>query len=165
MASLIESVRKLHGPTLVEHDNGYDVDVICTECTRLRTEALEQASSDSEDWVHGVELAHVPYPCPTRVVAGTTAAEGKDESARMRLELLVVQREELEERLERLDAVIGLIRRDLGEDTSEHPGLEQNLVEESSAESNDSSLEVLADNEPDATGPDTAPSGADDYDF
>ena len=41
MASLIESVRKLHGPTLVEHDNGYDVDVICPECTRLRTEALE----------------------------------------------------------------------------------------------------------------------------
>ena len=81
------------------------------------------------------------------------------------LEHLVVQREELEERLERLDAVIGLIRRDLGEDTSEHPGPEESFVEESSAESNDSSLEVLADNEPDALGPDTAPSGADDYDF
>ena len=64
---------------------------------------------------YGAELVHVPYPCPTRIVAGTTAAEGKDESARMRLEHLVVQREELEERIERLDAVIGLIRRDLGE--------------------------------------------------
>lgn len=115
MASLIESVRKLHGPTLVEHDNGYDVDVICPECTRLRAEALERATADGQDWGYAAELAHVPYPCPTRIVAGTTAAEGKDESARMRLEHLVVQREELEERMERLDAVIGLIRRDLGE--------------------------------------------------
>lgn len=117
MASLIESVRKMHGPTLVEHDNGYDVDVVCPECTRLRTEALERGTADGQDWGYAAELAHVPYPCPTRVVAGTTAAEGKDESARMRLEHLVVQREELEERMERLDAVIGLIRRDLGEDT------------------------------------------------
>ncbi|MGP5128318.1 hypothetical protein ACTXKL_17450 [Brachybacterium tyrofermentans] len=117
MASLIESVRKLHGPTLVEHDNGYDVDVICPECTRLRTEALEQATSDGEDWSHSAGIAHVSYPCATRTVAGTTAVEGKDESARMRLEHLVVQREELEERMERLDAVIGLIRRDLGEAT------------------------------------------------
>lgn len=115
MASLIESVRKLHGPTLVEHDNGYDVDVICTECTHLRTEALERATTDGEDWGYAAEVAHVPYPCNTRVVAGTTVAEGKDESARMRLEHLVVQREELEERMERLDAVIGLIRRSLGE--------------------------------------------------
>lgn len=119
MASLIESVRKLHGPTLVEHENGYDVDVICPECTRLRTEALDRANCDSEVWSCGAEVAHVPYPCNTRVVAGTTAAEGKDESARMRLEHLVVQREELEERMERLDAVIGLIRRDLGEVTDE----------------------------------------------
>lgn len=123
MASLIESVRKLHGPTLVEHDNGYDVDVICPECTRLRTEALEKASADGEDWIYTAEFAHVLYPCPTRIIAGTTAAEGKDESARMRLEHLVVQREELEERMERLDAVIGLIRRDLGEnaDDAEKP--------------------------------------------
>lgn len=119
MASLIESVRKLHGPTLVEHDIGYDVDVICPECTRLRAEALEKASADGVDGAYASELAHVPYPCNTRVVAGTTAAEGKDESARMRLEHLVVQREELEERMERLDAVIGLIRRDLGEVTDE----------------------------------------------
>lgn len=121
MASLIESVRKLHGPTLVEHDNGYDVDVICPECTRLRTEALEKASADGEDWVYTAELAHVPFPCATRVVAGTTAAEGQDDSARMRLEHLVVQREELEERMERLDAVIGLIRRDLGEAITADP--------------------------------------------
>jgi len=119
MASLIESVRKLHGPTLVEHDNGYDVDVVCPECTRLRTEALDRASTDGEGWTYGTELAHVPYPCPTRVIAGTTTAGGKDESARMRLEHLVVQRETLEERIERLDAVIGLIRRDLGEDIDE----------------------------------------------
>lgn len=119
MASLIESVRKLHGPTLVELDNGYDVDVICPECTRLRTEALEHARTDSEDWGYTAELAHVLYPCPTRIVAGTTAAEGKDESARMRLKRLVVQRDELEERMERLDAVIGLIRRDIGEGIDE----------------------------------------------
>lgn len=119
MASLIESVRKLHGPTLVEHDNGYDVDVICPECTRLRSEALEQASKDDEARDCAVELAHVPYPCPTRVVAGTSAAEGKHESARMRLEHLVVQREQLEERMERLEAVIGLIRRDLDDTTDE----------------------------------------------
>lgn len=119
MASLIESVRKLHSSTLVEHDNGYDADVICPECTRLQTEVLERASSDSEGGRYGVEVAHVPYPCPTRIVAGTTAAEGKDESARMRLEHLVVQRDELEERMERLDAVIGLIRRDLGEDADD----------------------------------------------
>lgn len=115
MASLIESVRKLHGPTLVGHGNGYDVDVVCPECTRLRTEALERATADGGDLGYGAELAHVPYPCPTRIIAGTTAAEGQDESARMRLEHLVVLRDELEERMERLDAVIGLIRRDLGE--------------------------------------------------
>lgn len=119
MASLIESVRKLHGPTLVEHDNGYDVDVICSECTRLRTEALAKASTDGAEEHYVAELSQVPYPCPTRVVAGTTAAEGKDASARMRLEHLVVQQEELEERMERLDAVIGLIRRDLGEVANE----------------------------------------------
>lgn len=119
MASLIESVRKLHGPTLVEHDNGYDVDVICPECTGLRAQVLEQVSSSREDWSFGAEVANVPYPCATRIVAGTTMAEGEDESARMRLEHLVVQREELEERMERLDAVIGLIRRDLGEDADD----------------------------------------------
>ena len=119
MASLIESVRKLHGPKLIEHENGYDVDVICAECTGLRTEALERASTNGESWVYGAELAHVPYPCGTRVVAGTTAEDGKDESARMRMDHLVVQREELEERMERLDAVIRLIRRDLGEEDEE----------------------------------------------
>ena len=117
MASLIDSVRKLHGPALVDHDeNGFDVDVICEECTRLRTEALNQASGGGEEWGFSAETARVPYPCPTRVVAGTLEAEGKDEAARLRLDRLVVQRDELEERMERLDAVIGLIRRDLGEE-------------------------------------------------
>lgn len=117
MASLIDSVRKLHGPALVDHDeNGFDVDVICEECTRLRTEALNQATGDGEERGFSAENARVPYPCPTRVVAGTPEAEGKDEAARLRLDRLVVQRDELEERMERLDAVIGLIRRDLGEE-------------------------------------------------
>lgn len=142
MASLIESVRKLHCPTLVEHDNGYDVDVICPECTRLRTEALERATADGQDWGYAAELAHVPYPCPTRVVAGTTSDEGKDESARMRLEHLVVQREELEERMERLDAVIGLIRRDLDEATDESGS--EALDESTSAEESKVSPGVAA---------------------
>lgn len=119
MASLIESVRKLHGPHVVAHDNGYDVDVICSECTRLRLEALDQAAGDGEDLSYSAESVRVPYPCNTRVVAGTTAAEGKEEAARMRLERLVVQREKIEEQMERLDAVIALIRRDLGEDLDE----------------------------------------------
>ncbi|MGP9843322.1 hypothetical protein [Brachybacterium sp. 107] len=173
MASLIESVRKLHGPTLVEHDNGYDVDVICPECTRLRTEALEQASSDSEGWVHTAELAHVPYPCPTRVVAGTPATEGKDESTRMRLEHLVVQREELEERMERLDAVIGLIRRDVGEDFNESLEIDESRDEEPVKPTNAGSKEADPDaasvgESSEGTGSDTpdADSGpADDYDF
>lgn len=169
MASLIESVRKLHGPTLVEHDNGYDVDVICPECTRLRTEALEYASSDSEDWVYAAELAHVPYPCPTRVVAGTTAAEGKDESARMRLEHLVVQREQLEERMERLDAVIGLIRRDLSEDADESPEPDQRPVEKpakpSSALVKSPEANTVTDDEASTTAPGSAPEERDDYDF
>lgn len=71
----------------------------------------------------------MPYPCPTRIVAGTTAAEAKDESARMRLKQLVVQREELEERMERLDAVIGLIRRDLGDDTGKSPAADNDQDE------------------------------------
>lgn len=125
MASLIESVRKLHGPTLVEHDNGHDVDIICPECTRLRTEALERASTDDAEEAYSAEFAHVSYPCPTRFVAGTSAAEGKDESARMRLEHLVVQREQLEERMERLDAVIGLIRRDLGDAAGEPAAVDE----------------------------------------
>lgn len=142
MASLIESVRKLHGPKLIEHENGYDVDVICAECTGLQTQALEQASSSGEDWDYTVEVAHVPYPCATRVVAGTTAAEGKDDSARMRLEHLVVRREELEERMERLDAVIGLIRRDLSE-TSDEPddlgGSDEELAEDTKVRSKQAS--------------------------
>lgn len=173
MASLIESVRKLHGPTLVEHDNGYDVDVICPECTRLRTEALDRATSDAEDWSHSAELAHIPYPCPTRVVAGTTAAEGKDESARMRLEHLVVQREELEERMERLDAVIGLIRRDLGGDADESPETEDSTGEEPakilSAGTIDSRPKTACDGERgEHAKSDTPGSGsenADDYEF
>ncbi|UQN30528.1 hypothetical protein [Brachybacterium kimchii] len=116
MASLIESVRKLHGPTLVTHENGYDVDVICAECTRLRLEALNLATADGDDWKFSEESARITYPCPTRVVAGTSESEGKVEASQMRLEHLVVQRDELEERMERLDAVISLIRRDLGED-------------------------------------------------
>lgn len=174
MASLIESVRKLHSSTLVEHDNGYDVDVICPECTRLRTEALEKASAESEDWVYTAELAHVPYPCPTRIVAGTTAAEGKDESARMRLEHLVVQREELEERMERLDAVIGLIRRDLGEyankiadDADESPG--EKASESSGDRAKTPAPGTVVDDEPsDDASFDTPASesdAADDYDF
>ncbi|MFI8778073.1 hypothetical protein ACIGH6_13435 [Brachybacterium paraconglomeratum] len=167
MASLIESVRKLHGPTLVEHDNGYDVDVICPECTRLRTEVLEKANTDSVDGAHAAELAHVPYPCPTRIIAGTTAAEGKDESARMRLEHLVVQREQLEERMERLDAVIGLIRRDLGEITSEAPALEVSAVEEpaksSTAKAKQSDWDT--DDEPMSPNPGATPDDADGYDF
>ena len=158
MASLIESVRKLHGPTLVEHDNGYDVDVICPECTRLRTEALEQASTDSGGGTTRPELMHVPYPCPTRIVAGTTAAEGKDESARMRLEHLVVQREELEERTERLDAVIGLIRRDLGE-TEKANGGRSESIEEAPAE-----VEATAGTR-DAESVDTGNQTDDGYDF
>src|SRR5690625_7935053 len=112
MASLIESVRQLHGPSLVAHESGYDVDVIREECTRLRVEALDQAAGEGVDLSYSAESVRVPYPCSTRVVAGTTAAEGKDEATRMRLEHLVVQREEIEEQIERLDAVIGLIRRD-----------------------------------------------------
>jgi len=115
MASLIESVRKLHGPHLVAHENGYDVDVTCEECRRLRLEALDQAAGQGEDVTYSAESVRVPYPCPTRVVAGTTEGEGREEAARMRLDRLVVQREEIEEQIERLDAVIALIRRDLGE--------------------------------------------------
>ena len=152
MASLIESVRKLHGPTLVEHDNGYDVDVICPECTRLRTEVLEKANTDSVDGAHAAELAHVPYPCPTRVVAGTSAAEGKDESARMRLEQLVVQREELEERMERLDAMIGLIRRDLGDGPVDVPEIEgansKRLAKRSSTQSKKPGPDNVSDKVP-----------------
>ncbi|SLN02316.1 hypothetical protein FM103_11855 [Corynebacterium xerosis] len=158
MASLIESVRKLHGPTLVEHDNGYDVDVICPECTRLRTEALEKASADGEDSIYTAELAHVPFPCATRVVAGTTEAEGKDVSARIRLEHLVVQREELEERMERLDAVIGLIRRDLGEIEKANGGRSES-VEEAPSE-----VEETAGTR-DAESVDTGEQTDDGYDF
>src|SRR5690625_624366 len=122
MASLIESVRKLHGPHLVAHESGYDVDVICDECTRLRLEALDQAAGNGEDLSYSVESVRVPYPCNTRVVAGTTEAEGRDEASRMRLERLVVQREEIEEQIERLDAVIALIRRDLGDGTDDGTG-------------------------------------------
>src|SRR5699024_11215807 len=116
MASLIESVRKLHGPHVVAHESGYDVDVICAECTRLRLEALDQAAGNGEDLSYSAESVRVPYPCATRTVAGTTEAEGREDASRMRLERLVVQREEIEEQAERLDAVIGLIRRDLGDD-------------------------------------------------
>lgn len=134
MASLIESVRKLHGPHVVAHDNGYDVDVICSECTRLRLEALDQAAGDGEDLSYSAESIRVSYPCTTRVVAGTTAVEGKEEAARMRLERLVIQREEIEEQMERLDAVITLIRRDLGVvndvDDAAEPGDEQPEPEE-----------------------------------
>ena len=115
MASLIEPVRKLHGPHLVAHENGYDVDVTCEECTRLRLQALDQAAGQGDDLTYSAESVRVPYPCPTRIVAGTTEAEGREEAARMRLERLVVEREEIEEQIERLDAVIALIRRDLGD--------------------------------------------------
>ncbi|WP_394217138.1 hypothetical protein [Brachybacterium vulturis] len=173
MASLIESVRKLHGPTLVGHDNGYDVDVVCPECTRLRTEALEKASTDGVDAAHASELAHVPYPCPTRVVAGTTAADGKDESARMRLEHLVVQREELEERMERLDAVIGLIRRELVEIAEESLDIDRAGNEKrgktSSTQSKGPAPVTGSDEETreDASSdtPDSASEPTDDYDF
>src|SRR5699024_1223232 len=48
-------------------------------------------------------------------VAGTTETEGREEAARLRRDRLVVQREEIEEQIERLDTVIALIRRDLRE--------------------------------------------------
>lgn len=173
MASLIESVRKLHGPKLIEHENGYDVDVICAECTGLRSQALEQASSSGEDWSYGTEIAHVRYPCGTRVVAGTTTAEGKEESARMRLEHLVVQREELEERMERLDAVIGLIRRDLGEATDANAEIDETDDEKSGkpsrAQSKSSAPGTASVGEPSedaiSNTTDMAPEPADSYDF
>src|SRR5690625_3838179 len=115
MASLIESVRKLHGPPLVAHENGYDVDVTCEECTRLRLEALDQAAGQGEDLTYSAESVRVPYPCPTRVVAGTTEAEGREEAARMRLERRVVEREESEEQIEPRDAESALSRRGHGD--------------------------------------------------
>src|SRR5699024_10420016 len=114
MASLIEPVRKLHGPHLVAHENGYDVDVTCEECTRLRLEALDQAAGQGDDLTYSAESVRVPYPCPTRVVAGTTEAEGREEAARMRLERRVVEREEIGEQIARLDAVSAVVRRELG---------------------------------------------------
>lgn len=171
MASLIESVCKLHGPTLVEHENGYDVDVICPECTHLRTEALEKAGMDGVDGAYAAELAHVPYPCNTRVVAGTTADEGKDEYTRMRLEHLVVQRVQLEERMERLDAVIGLIRSDLDDGTEDVPEIEgannKRLAKHSSTQSKNPGPDTVSDEKPStdagAKNPDSQTD--DDYDF
>ena len=159
MASLIESVRKLHGPRLVAHESGYDVDVICDECTRLRLEALDQAAGDGEDLSYSVESVRVPYPCNTRVVAGTTEAEGREEASRMRLERLVVQREEIEEQIERLDAVIALIRRDLGEGTDDGTAPEDPPEpEEDEQPSPPKRGKTAKAKEPDADGADREPS-------
>ncbi|MGO3234827.1 SDR family oxidoreductase [Brachybacterium tyrofermentans] len=60
-------------------------------------------ASDDSSYVDGMELA----------------VEGKEEVARIRMERLVAQSEEIEEQIQRLDAVIALIRRDLGEDADD----------------------------------------------
>ncbi|GAA1490983.1 hypothetical protein [Brachybacterium sacelli] len=166
MASLIESVRKLHGPTLITHENGYDVDVICQECTRLRLDALEGSTSGGEDWGYSEETARVAYPCNTRIVAGTSAAEGKEEASRMRLDRLVVQREELEEQMERLDAVIGLIRRDLG-DKDAQENAEGPSAEPASPEKSTTKASPEADTEADTADPssDGESDPAADFDF
>lgn len=163
MASLIESVRKLHGPHLVTHENGFDVDVICQECTRLRLEALDAQTHGGEDWGYSEEAARVPYPCPTRITAGTSETEGRDEAGRLRLDRLVVQRDEIEEQMERLDAVIALIRRDLGEDeTSEEPAETDVEQEDDPAPDTAAPKPTAPDDEPAAESTDSA---NDDFDF
>src|SRR5699024_12694052 len=79
MASLIESVRKLHGPHLVAHENGYDVDVTCEECRRLRLEALDQAAGQGEGVTYRAEGGRVPRPRPTRAGGGNTEGDGREE--------------------------------------------------------------------------------------
>lgn len=173
MASLIESVRKLHGPHVVAHESGYDVDVTCDECTRLRLEALDQAAGAGEDLSYSAESIRVPYPCNTRIVAGTTASEGKEEASRMRLERLVVQREEIEEQIERLDAVIALIRRDLGEDPGDTDDFDDDPEPEDPAghEGDESAPTRRAkkakakEAEQAHTGPDEAAEPGDEFDF
>lgn len=108
MASLIDDIRKLHGPEVVAHSDGFDVEVVCPECSRTRLEALNEATSGGEDWFFG-NVHRASYPCATRIAAGITAEEGEKEARDLRLERLTAMHQDALEKAERIGAIIALV--------------------------------------------------------
>lgn len=104
MASQIDTVRKLHGPSLVKVPNSYDVDVICAHCTQVVSSALEKA---------GVETSpEVAYPCETTLASGVSESAANTESAKIRTTYFDGRYAELTDEIEYIDTVRALLSGD-----------------------------------------------------
>lgn len=103
MPTMIDEVRTLHGPEVFVHDDGMNVDVRCSECTRIARDTCSQHSEE------GSAEVGVPFPCPTRVAAGMTLEDGREKAREMRLSHLTVMHQDAVDLAERLETVIALV--------------------------------------------------------
>lgn len=103
MASQIDTVRKLHAPSLTKVPDTYDVDVICQHCTDLIRSAVQKIDPDL-----AAKTPNVEYPCDTALSAGTTEAAARAEAEKVRGDYFDAREAVLREELEYIETVRAL---------------------------------------------------------
>lgn len=103
MASQIDTVRKLHAPSLTKVPDTYDVDVICEHCTDLIRSAVQKIDPEL-----AAKTPNVEYPCDTALSAGTTEAAARAEVEKVRGDYFDAREAVLREELEYIETVRAL---------------------------------------------------------
>lgn len=103
MASQIDTVRKLHAPSLTKVPDTYDVDVICEHCTDLIRSAVQKIDPEL-----AAKTPNVEYPCDTALSAGTTEAAARAEVEKVRGDYFDDREAVLREELEYIETVRAL---------------------------------------------------------
>ena len=103
MASQIDTVRKLHAPSLTKVPDTYDVDVICEHCTDLIRSAVQKIDPEL-----AAKTPNVEYPCDTALSAGTTESAARAEAEKVRGDYFDAREAVLREELEYIETVRAL---------------------------------------------------------
>ena len=103
MASQIDTVRKLHAPSLVKVPDTFDVDVICQHCTDLIRGAIQKLDKDL-----AANTPDIQYPCETALSAGSTEDSARAEAEKIRGDYFDTREAELREELEYIETVRAL---------------------------------------------------------
>lgn len=103
MASQIDTVRKLHAPSLVKVPDTFDVDVICQHCTDLVRGAVQKLDKDL-----AANTPDIQYPCETALSAGSTEDSARAEAEKIRGDYFDAREANLREELEYIEAVRAL---------------------------------------------------------
>lgn len=110
MASQIDTVRKLHAPSLVKVPDTFDVDVICEHCTTLIRATVEKIDTSLAE-----KIANIEYPCDTALSAGATEASARAEVEKIRGAHFDAREAELREELDYIETVRALVDGDADE--------------------------------------------------